>query len=62
MEMVIFLFFNMHELAEFALYYLFQKNLLEDEHQERGRYKIEAMSLKRNLMKVNFKVTIEQLF
>ena len=35
--MVVFLFLkNMQELAEFTLYYLFQKNLLEDEHQERG--------------------------
>lgn len=46
MEMVIFTFFFfltcMQELAEFALYYLFQKNLLKDEHQERGWNKIQS--------------------
>lgn len=56
-------FFQHVRTCRVYLYYLFLKNLLEDEHQERGWYRIqETMWLKRNLMKTNFKVTVEQLF
>lgn len=37
-EVVLFLPFNMQELAEFTLYFLCLKNFLEDEHEERGYY------------------------